>query len=128
MQHYKLDINVKGRIVSEAKLLESVEICAAKPDSPLRDLLGSILGRQQPFLLNKHQEVALSGNLERNGCLFKEIKVSPPCGISSSWLSARAGPLSPACLSASQVPKLSEPPPAIFFIYKTIFIRPKCIS
>ena len=75
MQHYKLDINVKGRIVSEAKLLESVEICAAKPDSPLRDLLGSILGRQQPFLLNKHKEVALSGNLERNGCLFKEIKV-----------------------------------------------------
>ena len=41
-------------------------------------------------------------------------KPCPPCGTSSSWPSAPAGPPSPACSPSSQVPKPSAPPPEKF--------------
>ena len=56
-------IFVKEVSLSEAKLLKSVKIRPSKPNSPLGDLLSSVLSRQQAFLLHEHQVVALTRHL-----------------------------------------------------------------
>ena len=99
--------------MSKAKLLKSVKIRPSKPNSPLGDLLSSVLSRQQAFLLHEHQVVALTGHLAQYNCC--EIFLIPPCGTSSSWPSAPTDPPSPTCSLFSQGQGLVAPPPDVFF-------------
>ena len=97
--------------LSKAKLLKSVKIRPSKSNSPLCDLLSSVLSRQQALLLNEHQVVALTGHLAQyNSYVTCPI---PPCVTSSSWPSAPTDPPSPTCSLFSQGQGLVAPPPDV---------------